>query len=216
MRRRRAFTLIECLVGLAVGLIVVGLAWGVFSISMRLRWNADAKMQGVKAALLFIEPFQLDVRRLYMDPAHGVRVDDADGRRTLELYVYDAQRAELERATVRVRRVRYLFVPAEFAIYRQEEDELPRRIGGAFVDLSARLVPPRLRTPEGAPGSGGLLSWSVTAIPGELAERPRALWKAHEPTTVRGSLPLSPLNGRFKYDFWAGSSTSRATTGPGG
>lgn len=71
---RRGFTLVELLVGLALGLLAVGLLVAGVAAGTRLLVVAGARVEATDAVVIAAESFQFDVRRAGWDPA-GIDVE---------------------------------------------------------------------------------------------------------------------------------------------
>ncbi len=70
----RGYTLVELLVGLALGLVALGVLAGAFAAGARLLVVSGARVEATDAVVIAAESFQFDVRRAGWDPA-GVAVE---------------------------------------------------------------------------------------------------------------------------------------------
>ncbi len=71
---RRGFTLVELLVGMALGLVALAMLVGTFAAGARLLVLSGARVEATDAVVIAAESLQFDVRRAGVDPA-GVAVE---------------------------------------------------------------------------------------------------------------------------------------------
>ena len=220
IKQSSGFTLIEAIVGFLIGSIVLVALWTIFSSSQRQRKMADTTLQGVKANLLFTQPLEQDIARLYIDSKHPIEINP-EGKSGLRFHIFDDNASQLTKGKVRTKQITYLYAQEEYSIFRQEEQNPPRRMLGSFDDLRFSLQPTHdyvNQTPyvnevqHEHLRAGGQLVYLVSSIPVELTKTPLELWKPQDRTIVWGSLALEPVNDRRLYHFCNSNATTKALT----
>lgn len=213
-RHRNAFTIVETVVALGLAALVIGGAWMLLTSGARQGKQTDIRLQGVKEGLLFVQRFENDLLRLYLDPTHEVTM--AADRPGIEFFIFDPSASEVERGRVAVRRIAYYLDRTRGAIYRVEGDDRPRRLRGSYEELAFWRSPPH--EPAPAPGSPppplalrGVLTYLVTCTPEAVLKLPPAERRPQDRTTFWGSVALTPATGGRLTPFWQPSPTARPT-----
>jgi len=200
---KRGFTFVEAVVAAGLAALLIGAAWTVLSSSTRQGRATDVRLQGVNAALTFVQRFEHDMGRLCLDEQHDVGVDP-DGKPGVTFHVFDDEASTLPTGTIKTIPVTYTFDRQKHAIYRRQGDDRPRRIKGSFECLIVRrhgFHDYRKPAPS-PPDLGGLLTFVVTGAQPEVLERPADQRSPNDRTTFCCSLPLRLANGRRAYPVW--------------
>ena len=107
--RRRAFSIVELVVSLVIAAIVTAGVWSAFYASRIQSKATDVKLEGFKAALVFLERFENDFRRLYVSPARDITITHTNAGTTISFYVHDPRQSELDRGRIHITAVHYEF-----------------------------------------------------------------------------------------------------------
>jgi len=198
--RRRAVSLVEAVIGLAIGICVLSILWMVFRMNAVQRHRADVKMQGLTHAIPAVDLLEQDGRCLFLSPTHGIELNPG-GHPGVAFHV---------KSGGTVTPVSWFLDRSTLGLYRTVGDGPPHRFNGIFEDFLVGVTPPLVAwnappwtaEPPSPVTAGSLLTWVVVALPLEYEVTERRLWKPQDRTTLVGAIPVRPLDDQNKYFFW--------------
>jgi len=209
MAQRRSFGLVEVLVGLTILGVVSTVLWTAFSTTLRRQVSTDATLQGLQSCILFDERLEGDLRTCCVDEHHGIEVSQGP-EPTLRFHRYPAADPATPDRNDRLRPVCYVFVPAEYAVYRREGEAGAERLPGRYEHVVFRLrptidyqrLPPWVDDIAEPPPPADSLDVLAIAIPEEYTVTPRRLWKRQHRSLSWTSYPVVGLRGRWSHPTW--------------
>ncbi len=184
------FTLVELVIFSALGAVVIGAVYLLFSASSRSGGRMEEKLVGVQSAQILLEYLRSDLLAAVVAPGKPVRVESiADGQRN-RLSFERCVAPESENGPPGTRRVSYFFDPERHQVLRDGEPLL----AGTFAAVSFDWQPAE----EAGTAPPDVLTVTVTTAPperlgGSEAVDPRFTCTFVETIALSSTGPRDPL-----------------------
>lgn len=190
---RSGFTFVELVVMSALGAIVIGAVYLLFSASSRQGSRMEEKLVGVQSAQILLEYLRSDLLAAVVAPGRPVRVESiADGQRN-RLSFERCVAPETEGGAPRTRRVSYFFDPERHQVLRDGEPLL----AGTYAAVSFDWLPAE----EAGSAPPNVLTVTVTTAPPERLTGGEAIDPKYTCTFVE-TVALSTTGPRDPLRSW--------------
>ncbi len=200
-RARRAFTMVEALVFVPIGLAVMGIVWTLWSSSARKGKATDVKVQSLQENLVVALSLERDLQGIYEDSNHPIRIAD-DGSALLFSRCADASNAP-EWVPLELEDVLYRFDAATGKVMRRIGNGEERAFSGSFELVHFRIENPTepARSDQEIRSAPAVI-FTLVSIPEEDMAKPMNERDATRRTTLVSGVSRRWVASRVSHPFW--------------
>lgn len=175
----KGYSLVECIVAFGLATLIMTTMWMIFSTNARQGSKTSEKLDGLKGAISFVQRFENDLARLYLNFDHELTIFNT-GEKKIEFYVYSESASDLTQHLIGLEKITYYLSNERHGIYRQVDDGKKKRLRGYYENWII----------EKETGELPLVKYLITSVSPGFYKKPEDTRKAHERVVFQGSVPL--------------------------
>jgi len=177
--RENGFTLIECIVGLALSTLVLSVIWMIFSATAHRGAKTSQKLDGLQGAIALVQQFEHDCNRMYIDNEHQFKLTKNEYL-TIEFFIFSNKKSDFNKHVFAVQKIRYYFLKDRHLVYRQIDEEQKRRFKGCFEDFFISR----------ANSNSSTVNYLITSVSNDFFEQQKEKQKLPDRVIFQGSIHL--------------------------